>query len=247
VNRSIMLKHDSPWVVEWKSSGTFFGGAMLMATARIRNIPNSPYLYQAQDSKLLAIGYYTGSSYKNYGICLSNHGIDASQEHTYRLTNKITNGSNMVYLSVDGKELGAMNNYFIGTTSQGTTSNWLSGKNFTFNYFGTNPHDLTSCSIDYIKVWEGGECADIDAEKTAEGVRVALSLPEGVKQEEVSLLVATYDSSDRLIEARLCTAEELAAILAPGGGELALTGWHSCAAFLTDLLSNPLTAAARVE
>ena len=160
LSRSIMLKHDSPWVVEWKSSGTFFGGALLMATARIRNIPNAPYLYRSQDSKLLAIGYYSGSAYNNYGICLSDHGIDASQEHTYRLTNKITNGSNMVYLSVDGKELGAMNNHFLGSTAQGTTSNWISGKDFTFNYFGAYMHPIADCKLDYLQVWAEGEPAE---------------------------------------------------------------------------------------
>ena len=157
LSRSVILKHDSPWVVEWKSSGTFFGGALLMATARIRNIPNAPYLFRSQDSKFIGIGYYSGSSYNNYGICLSDHGIDASAEHTYRLTNKITNGSNMVYLSVDGKELGALNNHFVGTVSQGTTSNWISGQDFTFNYFGSYMHPIDDCKLDYLQVWAEGE------------------------------------------------------------------------------------------
>ena len=55
----------------------------------------------------------------NYGIALSNHDIDGSELHTYRLENRIADDdSNMIYLFVDGTEIGPMNNYYIGTTSQ---------------------------------------------------------------------------------------------------------------------------------
>ena len=161
LSRSVELKHDSPWVVEWKSSGTFYGGALLLATARIRNIANAPYLYRAQDNSIIALGYYSGSEFNNYGIKLSDHGIDSTATHTYRLTNKITNGSNMIYLSVDGKELGAMNNHFIGSTAQGTTSNWVSGQDFTFSYFGSYMHPISSCKLDYLQVWAEGAPADV--------------------------------------------------------------------------------------
>ena len=157
LSRSVMLKHDSPWVVEWKSSGTFFGGALLMASARIRNIANAPYLYRAQGNSVIALGYYNGSQFNNYGINLSDHGIDSTVEHVYRLTNKVSNGSNMVYLSVDGKELGAMNQYFVGSTAQGTTSTWVSGKDFTFSYFGSYMHPIADCKLDYLQVWAEGE------------------------------------------------------------------------------------------
>ena len=160
LSRSVMLKHDSPWVVEWKSSGDFYGGGLLMATGRIRNIPNAPYLYRGQDSGVVVLGYYNGSQYNNYGIKLSDHGIDGTAEHTYRMTNKVAaDGSNMVYLSVDGKELGAMNKHFLGSNAQGTTSNWVSGKDFTFNYFGAYMHPL-ACKLDYLQVWAEGEPAE---------------------------------------------------------------------------------------
>ena len=159
LSRSVMLKHGSPWVVEWKSSGDFFGGGLLMATARIRNIPNAPYLYRGQDSGVVVLGYYDGSQYNNYGIKLSDYGIDGTAEHTYRMTNKVAaDGSNMVYLSVDGKELSAMNQYFLGSNAQGTTSNWISGKDFTFNYFGAYMHPL-ACKLDYLQVWAEGKPA----------------------------------------------------------------------------------------
>ena len=158
LSRSVVLKHNKPWIVEWKSSGSFSGGAMLLATSRTRGITNSPFLFRYQNSEFISIGYWNGSYHNNYGIRPGDYGIDGTAEHVYRLTNKIAaDGSNMVYLSVDGKELGAMNNHYINGTSQKTTSNWISGKDFTFSYLGaTGGHPLNSCKLDYLQVWEEG-------------------------------------------------------------------------------------------
>ena len=157
LNRSVMLKHDAPWVVEWKSSGSFTGGALLLSTGKHSMVPNAPFLFRYKESNLVALGYYTGSQHNNYGIRLSDHGIDGTAEHTYRLTNKVSGSSNMVYLSVDGQELGAMNNYYIGVNSQGTTSDWVSGQDFTFSYIGAYNHPITDCKLDYLQVWANGE------------------------------------------------------------------------------------------
>ena len=157
LSRSVVLKHNKPWVVEWKSSGSFSGGAMLLATSRTRGITNSPFLFRYQNSEFISIGYWNGSYHNNYGIRPGDYGIDGTAEHVYRLTNKIAaDGSNMVYLSVDGAELGAMNNYYINATSQKTTSNWISGKDFTFSYMGAYGHPLNKCKLDYMQVWAEG-------------------------------------------------------------------------------------------
>lgn len=157
LSRSVVLKHDQPWVVEWKSSGSFSGGSMLLATSRTRGVTNSPFLFRYQNSEFISFGYWNGSTHSNYGIRPGDYGIDGTKEHVYRLTNKIAaNGSNMVYLSVDGKELGAMNNYYINATSQKTTSNWISGKDFTFSYMGSYGHPLNYCQLDYMQVWANG-------------------------------------------------------------------------------------------
>ena len=158
LSRSVVLKHDQPWVVEWKSSGSFGSGSMLLATSRTRGVTNSPFLFRNKNSEFIAFGYWNGSTHSNYGIRLGDYGIDGTAEHTYRLTNKIADdGSNMVYLSVDGNELGAMNNYYINATSQKTTSNWISGKDFTFSYMGAYGHPLNYCKLDYMQVWAEGE------------------------------------------------------------------------------------------
>ena len=162
LSRSVILKHDVPWVVEWKSSGNFGNGALLLAAGRNSKVVDAPFLFRYKQSSIISFGYYDGSAHQNYGIALSDHGIDGTAEHTYRLTNKpSSDGSNMIYLSVDGTELGPMNNHYIGVSSQGTTSNWVSGQDFTFSYIGSYNHPLSNFRLDYLQVWADGEPDDV--------------------------------------------------------------------------------------
>lgn len=157
LRRSVVLNHDAPWVVEWKSSGNFSGGSMMLATARSWGVTDAAYLFRHENSNFIAFGAWNGSQHNNYGLTLSDHGIDGTAEHTYRLTNKIaSDGSNMIYLSVDGVELGAMNNYYINATAQKTTSNWVSGKDFTFSYIGSYGHPMNNAELSYLQIWANG-------------------------------------------------------------------------------------------
>lgn len=160
--QTVRLEHDRPWVMEWKDSGNWTSG-MLFATQASDAYANAPYLYRRAGSSLIAFGVHTGTSYTNYGINLADHGIDGTAEHVYRLENKIaSNGTNMVYLSVDGKNLGAMNRYYIGGNSQGTTSNWISGKDFCFSYMGTPTYPLDGCKLEYLQIWYDGVASEYD-------------------------------------------------------------------------------------
>ena len=162
LSRSVMLLHNEPWVVEWKASGAFSGGAMLLAAGQHSMVSNKPYLYR-QQAGMVALGYYDGSSYHNYGIKTQDHGIDPTAEHTYRMTNKVAaDGSNMIYLSVDGTELGAMNQHHIGGTLQETDNSWINGRDFTFSYIGCYHYPLTTCKLNYLQVWAKGEPAKAD-------------------------------------------------------------------------------------
>ena len=157
LKRSVILKHDLPWIVEWKSSGNFGGGGMMLASARTRGVTDAPFLFRHQSSSFIAFGAWDGTRHNNYGLTLSDYGIDGDAEHTYRLTNKIAaDGSNMIYLSVDGVELGAMNNYYINATDQNTTSNWVSGQDFTFSYIGSYGHPMSNVDLSYLQVWADG-------------------------------------------------------------------------------------------
>ncbi len=157
LSRAVVLKHDVPWVVEWKSSGSFGGGAMMLATERTYGVTDAAYLFRFKESRFIAFGAWDGTKHNNYGLTLSDYGIDGTAEHVYRLTNKIaSDGSNMVYLSVDGVELGAMNNHYINATAQNTTSDWLNGRDFTFSYIGSYGHPMDYVNMPYLQVWADG-------------------------------------------------------------------------------------------
>ena len=158
---AVVLSHAAPWSVEWKCEGTFKNtsgsGARIFTTTDVNAEYNARYIFKSNNSGLIAMGEKTTSGSHNYGIALADHGIDWTQLHTYRLENRIADdGSNMVWLYVDGVEIGPMNNYYVGTADKNTTSEWLSGKDFIFPYMGTDTHGFNNCSIEYIQVWEGG-------------------------------------------------------------------------------------------
>ena len=169
LDKPVVLFHNRPWVVEWKSSGDWTGHVLMMAGSAASKTADSTYIYRRPGSDLIALGYCDGSSYHNYGVSLADHGIDGTVKHVYRLVNRVNaDGTNMVYLYVDDVELGAMNNYYSGGTAQGTTSDWVSGKDFHSAYIGTTDFPVGNCYLDYIQVnegtvvrnefsWEGGD------------------------------------------------------------------------------------------
>lgn len=123
LSRSVVLKHDEPWVLEWKNTGGWSSGALLFSNNARGAYEGNRFLYRRQNNSIIALGEYSNGSYHNYGIELATAGIDGTVTHTYALKNRIaSDGSNMVYLFVDGTQIGPMNNYFVGGTSQGTTS-----------------------------------------------------------------------------------------------------------------------------
>ncbi len=162
LEEAVVLNHDRPWVVEWKCQGTFLNangssGARVFTSDNVNAHYNARYIFKSNTDGLIAMGEKTTTGSHNYGIALADYGIDWTAEHIYRLENRIAaDGSNMVWLYVDGEEIGPMVHYHVGTTDKNTTSNWLSGKDFRFPYMGTDTHGFTNASIDYIAVWEGG-------------------------------------------------------------------------------------------
>ena len=162
LEKTVVLSHDQPWAVEWKCEGTFLNtngssGARIFTSDDVNANYNARYIFKSNTNGIIAMGEKDTKGSHNYGIALADHGIDWTALHTYRLENRIAeDGTNMVYLFVDGVEIGPMNHYYVGTTDKKTTSDWLSGKDFLFPYMGTDTHGFTNASIDYIQVWEGG-------------------------------------------------------------------------------------------
>ena len=160
LNESIILNHAQPWIIEWKSSGTWTDttdGALLFAGADSSSTANTPYLYRRHNSDFIAFGVSQNGQYYNYGVKLAGNGIDGTAEHVYRLQNKVNaDGSNMIYLFVDGVEIGPMNHHWTGGTDKKTTVDWVNGQDFIFRRMGTSPHTIGNCYIEYIMVSEDG-------------------------------------------------------------------------------------------
>ncbi|MBQ3215333.1 MAG: hypothetical protein IJB11_04355, partial [Oscillospiraceae bacterium] len=161
IDKQIVLMHDQTWNLEWVSSGEWYdarNGGMLLCSTDGANDLNSFYLYRRSGSSFIAFGERKNSLHNNYGVGLSANGIDGTVRHKYNLVNEVTTdaagaySTNMVYLYVDDVKIGPMTSYYQGGTDTGTTSNWVVGKDFTFNYLGTESFTVGDCDLEYLQV-----------------------------------------------------------------------------------------------
>ena len=166
LDEAIMLLHDQNWVLEWKMSGVWYDSAST-ASKKIfceegsGTAAGGMCLLVSGKNDRISLGYYSGSTHISYGLELDDYGISVADSHVYRLENRVkADGTNMIYLSVDGREIGAMLTYFTGSAGNtGTTSDWLSGQDFTFKYMGTTKYLLDNGLIEYVSVVESSALA----------------------------------------------------------------------------------------
>ena len=163
LDQDVVLSHDKSWTIEWASSGSWSGdrnGSFLMATVLPYKANSAHYIFRQGGSSLIGIGEWTNGIHNNYGLSLADYGIDGSAYHKYTLKNEpiFKNGewtSNMVYLYVDDVKLGAMNQYFPSGEADGTTSDWLNGRDLVFGAIGNSSFTLGGCNLDYLQVTTG--------------------------------------------------------------------------------------------
>ena len=149
LEKSVILKHDCSWVLEWKCAEDWRG--VILSSNPPQLTQGRTYITRTKGGQL-CFGSWDGNQYNNYGVDLSD--LD-SQVHTYRLENRIANDeNNMVWLYVDGTEIGPMNNYYVGSKSQKITSDWINGKDFEFSFIGSNTTLLDNCAMEYLEVIE---------------------------------------------------------------------------------------------
>ena len=161
MKETVVLYHNRPWAIEWKAAGngSSYGGGMLLAAADGSG-SKAGALYLPADSRGLVAWNVSGEG-RNYGIKLGTQGIDTREEHTYRIENRIAaDGTNTVYLIVDGVEIGAMNTSY--STSNGSLNdditNWANGANIYLSYMGRPANFLLkNMKLLYLKVWEAGQ------------------------------------------------------------------------------------------
>ena len=80
----VVLRHDRPWSIEWRSRGNWDG--MLLSSALETPVDGLNYLFRFSGMNFLAFGEYTGS-WDNYGLIVN---LDMTEFHTFRLENRIT-------------------------------------------------------------------------------------------------------------------------------------------------------------
>ncbi len=172
LEKTVVLQHDKPWVMEFRGGGgTYAGGIMLFSGTESGSTTGNTYVHINQSN--VFFGYRDGSGYNNSGITWadiaskmgSSAGADYRKEvHTFRFVNEPKNGSNMIRLFVDGVDVGTMDSSkMIGSSSTHSAvgSIDLSGVDFVFPYIAASDFTLNNCNIEYIKIWENGENAEV--------------------------------------------------------------------------------------
>ena len=160
LSKPVILEHDRQWVMEFKMRGPYTNGIVLMSNTEAGNTEGNTYIHINSSNFLL--GYYEAGIYMNSGIGWGTIGDGAKTGSTaFRLENKLENGSNMVYLSVNGTNMGKMNQVLLRGASAPTgtaTKPDIAGKDFVFSYFGTTESYgmLSDCAIEYVKIYENG-------------------------------------------------------------------------------------------
>ncbi|MBQ3215613.1 MAG: hypothetical protein IJB11_05810, partial [Oscillospiraceae bacterium] len=153
LDQDVVLLHDKSWSIEWETNGNWTGGGMMFASEPDSSPTNNIYILR---SSLIAFGCSISTQYNNYGINLSDYGINRPDRHVYRLTNRVnSDGSNMVYLYIDNLELGALNKLYVNGKGDGVASDWLNGQDFVFSYIGTSGHPVNDTELYYLQVSEG--------------------------------------------------------------------------------------------
>lgn len=149
LEKSVRLYHNLPWAIEWRSTGNWSG--MLFGSADQSPSDNLIYLFRDTGTRLFAFGEYTGS-WNNYGTIMD---CDMTTPHVFRLENRIAeDGSNEIWLLIDGQEFDVMNNYYKTGSNQNKTVDWANGKDIVFANIGTSSHPVSGIKPDYIQVWE---------------------------------------------------------------------------------------------
>jgi hypothetical protein len=151
LSEAVVLRHDRPWAIRWQASasggkgdGTAF---MLFASSSSSNTLDAPHIIVANHSVIISRRMDDGNN-GTTGNNLFDHyrcstAIDLTTTHEYALVNKITAEGNMVYLYIDGVEIGALDDNHRGNAAK-VESNWLSGKDFVFSHIGARSYDQST-------------------------------------------------------------------------------------------------------
>jgi len=152
MDTDVLLLHDRPWTIRWKMAGDFAGTLLSSDTAM-----GSVFLSRIHGAaNMLAFGTCEEGENAYYGVSLEEENL--SGLHTYCLENRVdADGGNMVYLSVDDRELGPMNLYTAdGQVVPEQTADWLVGRDLVLRDLGSGFLPV------YLRIWEQGGPSGIE-------------------------------------------------------------------------------------
>lgn len=176
LEKPFKLLHNKPWVLEWWNKGAVDnegGMAKIFDETGQQTASSSRCILLRETSKSLTFTRY-GDTHYHYGVRLDRYGIDYAAEHIYRLENRVNDdGTNMVWLYVDGVEIAPMMDSFSNKGEEGLT-NWVSGKDFSMGYIGTPRYIPNGFIMDDIAVWEDGIPAAYDKDAFINGLSMGL-------------------------------------------------------------------------
>ncbi len=150
LEKEVVLSPDERWSMSFTASG-ITGGTMLASYGTGSN-DRDTYIYLAPSTNymMVCMGYRnkdTGvNAHVNYAADVKDIIGDFTGEHTYTFENRVAlNGANMVYLSVDGTEVGPLDTKVHGGSSIQAENTWeISGRTFVFQTIGSSGYGLDS-------------------------------------------------------------------------------------------------------
>lgn len=166
----IQLRHDRPWTVEFKVKGKNF----YLASGKSSGT-GVPYLlktalyvcggeftrYSDTDPDTGKEIFYGGR--EQAAVYFPDYGYQSSQNNVYRIENRIqSDGSNMAYLLINGKELSSMTEritYYQQMERHEKSWDWFNGKDVSINYIYNKSirYSISDTELEYITIWENGE------------------------------------------------------------------------------------------
>ena len=155
IEKTIELKHDSLWSIVWKASYDYDYKCLTLSNYHLAEKEMNNLLHFIDGTSILCMSEYKNGTYTSYGIDLSKHGIDITANNEYRLSNLISeDGTNMIYLFVNGVKLGAMNNVVVNGEITSRNNTWCNGKDIYYNYIGTADSTFNGCKLEFLQIWE---------------------------------------------------------------------------------------------
>lgn len=164
LERPVELLHDVPWVLEFRQKGS---KPFILSQNEVYTT-GEPYFLRTHNH--MHVGHYLSEEENKgrhqYGYEVVELGYKPSQWHTFRIENRIAeDGTNMLWLLVDGTELGPMDSYFYNPRSANidmeTKSDWAGGRDFTVGYIGNKNFPILG-ELEYVAIWQDGTGAALD-------------------------------------------------------------------------------------